>query len=70
MGAQPHQGIGGRDRPHVRVVEGVRPVTGLGHLFDPDDAILEKDVHRVQVTTVDLVVRLGDCHKSSISLSS
>ena len=70
MGTEPHQGVGGRDRPHVRVVEGVRPVADLGQLLDPDDPAREEDVDGVQVAGVESVVRLGDRHGSNIPRSS
>ncbi len=66
VGTEPHQGVGGRDRPHVRVVEGVRPVTDLGHLLDPDDPPREEGVHRRAIVTA-RVVRLGDRHITSIT---
>ena len=70
MGTEPHQGVGGGDLPHVRVVEGVRPVAGLDHLLDANHAVREQNVHRVQATVVELVVRLGDRHILIISYSS
>jgi len=69
VGTEPHQGVGGRDRPHVRVVEGVRPVTDLGQLLDPNDTVREEGVHGRAAVAV-RVVCLGDRHGSNIPYSS
>lgn len=69
MGAKPHQGVGGGDAPHVRVVEGVRPVADLGLRLDPDDPVHEECVHGRDAIGADLVIRLDDRHDYSIPLS-
>lgn len=68
MGTEPHQGVGGRDRPHVRVVEGVREVAGLDRRLDPDDAIHKERLdNRRRLVLTWCVVRLGDRHINSIT---